>query len=1027
MFSYGSVALADPENSSVSEWISENIQPADVFPLACRAWPNDFTNGPILANTLDEPRCITLGSLWWPWSASRFARAHFVISQQQVEEIRTRVFRAGTQIDLPLIFDDGETNIQANMWMLPCIPLQQAADGAYLYLLTLVDDRYFWWGKSLDLILGDTTSWEDLYADIGTELDDTIHVDPIPDEYGLPVDTYTTQSRPLPMILDAIAWSVQQRIVRSLDGTIKAQNQSTAESVVASNRATGPTRYAGGEFDFNPNDQNDLAALVPQTVDVAFPGTGEPPDASFFHVTVDLADLHLPDYGTIKGSPWQKLFHRYEAADFPSSTDAPTNESELTDLATQFATDWYQWQLSPLSQQYTGIVDWEPEGNHDLEWEQSRGKIRTHVMAGKFNPAEDLLTIAMPVPAGGDSDSGIVSINEDYTRHQFLTSADGTVHIVDEGNGVHDFSIDTIKTKGPCIRLVTNVCLSPGSGGGQPNISVEYVVACFPKGTTFTPPFCVVDPTGCCGSGSGGGQWWCVEYSICDDFDCEECDDPIGTVCELIPEFAFVGDSRCVAMGEGQYRYEVAIRGPFDSEAVCATFCSYVVTTCCDVVPQDLCVTLVDEDDFAPCLNVSFQINYIGLVPFGIDMVPCWEGTGEVCSHPIKITLICNGTQWNIRVEFPDHCQPTVDYGIIPLVSCSPFDIGDDPDGLPFGITFESACSGYLLGAISAATNITTAPCPSDECPVTVTPTNTGYCPDDDTLQITGTCFEFDPDCTGNTIVLQDSAGADISFSFVSCTATEIILSVDLSAVPKGPIKASVANANGNSGGLVQVGTLIECGPCVTATLLLTRGTSSNNTLTLSTVTVPEGMLVCVGAGVNDHGLNPAIFFGANGLATVASSGPLPDSSASLHMASLAITPAMAATDDITYTGQAGSTGTLLAAIHITGLPFNALDVLNFTNGIGTSPFIPNCAPVRSNVDCTVAVAAFLLADTDTPATPHWIRGFTKLIDVPLVIGGVSYTLTVAYLNLPATGDIQEPIATDITPEQWVGMGQGFK
>ena len=149
---------------------------------------------------------------------------------------------------------------------------------------------------------------------------------------------------------------------------------------------------------------NDLAALVPETINVAFRTRGlGSPTSGFMTISVNLADLAITQFGSIAGSPWSRLFHRYEMATYSGGAD-PTNLTALTDLATQFATDWYKWQLASHSQYFVGSIEWVPEGLHDIEVEQSFGNITTFVKRGVFNPTEDLIypSVAVAV-AGSDS------------------------------------------------------------------------------------------------------------------------------------------------------------------------------------------------------------------------------------------------------------------------------------------------------------------------------------------------------------------------------------------------------------------------------------------------------------------------------------------------------------------------------------------------------------------------------------------------------------------------------------------------
>ncbi len=255
MYSYAGVPMLDPVGAG-GVWIQANIRPNELFPLAYKYWPGDLTNGPVLDVTAEPARPAVLNTLWWPYGASRFAQAHFVVSESQLAAIRRVVVDYagnGTSVVGQLIMDDGKTKITTPMWMLPAWPLSTAVFGAGMYLLTLVDERYWWWGVSYSFIVtAGVTTWLNLYTQISTALGVTISPDTINAAYGTPVADYSSAYRSLPNVLDAVAFSVGQRIVRYRDGTVKAQNARTARSGVVSQLVRGDPKYAGGKFALLP-------------------------------------------------------------------------------------------------------------------------------------------------------------------------------------------------------------------------------------------------------------------------------------------------------------------------------------------------------------------------------------------------------------------------------------------------------------------------------------------------------------------------------------------------------------------------------------------------------------------------------------------------------------------------------------------------------------------------------------------------------------------------------------------------------
>jgi hypothetical protein len=256
VFSYAGISLGDVDGTVPGAWINANIRPQSLFPLAYQTWASQPVP-PCLSITPEVPRPVQIGSLFWPRGASRFARGYFVVGSQQANDIRKAVFTDGAQESAAFIFDDGTTQIETDLWTLPMIPLSQAvpdaaALGAEMSLLVLVDDRYWWWGQSVSLnVLTGTTEWSDLYDAIGNSLEIDISSDPVADAYGMPTTNWNTKAQPLPLVLDALAFNIGQRIVRDLDGNVSAENSVTSLAIMTANLALGQTKYAGGIYKFS--------------------------------------------------------------------------------------------------------------------------------------------------------------------------------------------------------------------------------------------------------------------------------------------------------------------------------------------------------------------------------------------------------------------------------------------------------------------------------------------------------------------------------------------------------------------------------------------------------------------------------------------------------------------------------------------------------------------------------------------------------------------------------------------------------
>lgn len=276
----------DIPRSQILYLIERFISPKDI-------WDNfpavEYLNAlmPRLPYRDQRLRPIKIGSLWWPQGATRWATAHFLTTEKGLAAMRTALGYDLPNFILnpaPLILSDGNSTITANMWMLPPRPLFQnpmnpavsaqnntqpltkwllpisynnfpmdalgnttEPPGEQLYLLTFVDDRYYWWSKTSTLSLNvGTTTWYNLINAIAADLGISITTDTISTDYGTPGDNFLPYLQFLPVVLDLAAFAVGQRVVRALDGTVTLQSPETALTSVNTQLAAAPAPVMGG-------------------------------------------------------------------------------------------------------------------------------------------------------------------------------------------------------------------------------------------------------------------------------------------------------------------------------------------------------------------------------------------------------------------------------------------------------------------------------------------------------------------------------------------------------------------------------------------------------------------------------------------------------------------------------------------------------------------------------------------------------------------------------------------------------------
>lgn len=290
------------------------------------------------------------GSLWWPTGASQFARAHFVVDTATLTAIRSQlVTDAGSStagyVAADLILDDGlgGAAVETAMHFLPPLPLVGSED---LYLVTLVDERFYWWFRPT-ISLSAVTTWSGLYSSLGTGIGSTVTVDGSLSSFAAPSSRWATLgTAPLPLLLDAAAWCTGRRIVRQLDGTVKATDYATAKSAAATVRSGWGTTYRrrGGGVVID----SDARKSAPASVLVRCGALTQTPT---------LSGLSISDYSSVTGKAGYRATIQTDAATLTSGQ------------ANALATEWYQWLLAGETTSLAGLPAIQPNGWYGAaEW-----------------------------------------------------------------------------------------------------------------------------------------------------------------------------------------------------------------------------------------------------------------------------------------------------------------------------------------------------------------------------------------------------------------------------------------------------------------------------------------------------------------------------------------------------------------------------------------------------------------------------------------------------------------------------------
>ena len=402
--------------SSGAPWSRPRLPGADPALGAAGLWPPDDCR---------------LGVLHWPTGASRWAWGLFLADDEALAAARLAESQQG---HAPFVFSDGSSSVTVSLRMLPAIPAERVADGAAgLFVLPLVDDRWFWWLEQAPVAVeGGSTTWAALYAAIGTALGVSISAEAVSSEYLWPSPSLGQARGPLPPLLDLAAASCGQRIVRRFDGTVHALSAQASLDLHRDNLAAlelSPGRLIGHMLDLRevPGKDDDRSLHVPATFRMSFPrlAGGIPDPSDPYTSDVTLASLAIPEYGGKTGragrvhaeysSVWAATALAGEITPFPpfmGDGETPANKAELDALATRAARGFYLWQLGRSFAEYAGAPSWTLDAHADLvELRHGPEKVSTALFRGDWRPAPSSAALAQHSAADGSHSSSSSTSN----------------------------------------------------------------------------------------------------------------------------------------------------------------------------------------------------------------------------------------------------------------------------------------------------------------------------------------------------------------------------------------------------------------------------------------------------------------------------------------------------------------------------------------------------------------------------------------------------------------------------------------
>lgn len=444
--------------------LASRIDPAEILEFDPCGWNHSLHHLPA---TYPQHFPVSVGTLYWPDTASQFAVGYYLATAEDVDLIKSRAFKSTGPQPVRLTLSDNDDSapdgttvgtVDLPMFLLPPRPLDAISgqEGkSKCYLLTLVDQRYFWWFTDDQIVVDPgTTLWTDLVDDIADALGVSVTFGGGVDVgYGRPSNRYTAYSQPLPLLLDAALSQIGHVLVANYDGTLVAQDYAASRAVQLVNGG----RISPHDGDFYPLgggtfDPTLLAKNVPSQVVVVFSRKLSTTGYSYtpYRRAVTLASLGLTSPGEpfagVVGFTGAKTIMGDMAATITPPATVPTNVADLNSYAVLIADSYYTSCLASYDQSFSGIAAWAPNGLTDLvRFDYEVGKITTRVMRGPWEEKSwgrvrlsDLPGMASSYPAGaadGIRFVKITSVVPEPTSIEVTVDDAATTYTVTDSDG----------------------------------------------------------------------------------------------------------------------------------------------------------------------------------------------------------------------------------------------------------------------------------------------------------------------------------------------------------------------------------------------------------------------------------------------------------------------------------------------------------------------------------------------------------------------------------------------------------------
>ena len=333
------------------------------------------------------PPPLRINQVYWPVTgASRWAYGLFLATGQQKADILAAT-SSGTcgYTDVVISYDtlpvsgdtfhlaEGDDTSTVTLRMFPLTPMRIAGcdDENDMFLMVMVDQRYWWQFTNAGDLCNYVDSWSTLIARLATRLQIGLSTPTIPSAYdacGPHQQSWLRSFHNAALLLDAATMCVGGRVVSNFaNNVITLMSPWTGSNVLAANLTSQTLQLAGSSC------TNVKTNGLPERVDVLFPlaacghltsgcmeGTCS---ENYYSVPIQGSSLLSTDEYCFQ-SGTAKSIHVRGIADYPCSCDeditTPSNANEMAALAIQIAADYYHSCRYTYDMTYNAVSGWNP-------------------------------------------------------------------------------------------------------------------------------------------------------------------------------------------------------------------------------------------------------------------------------------------------------------------------------------------------------------------------------------------------------------------------------------------------------------------------------------------------------------------------------------------------------------------------------------------------------------------------------------------------------------------------------------------